>query len=82
VRQLLNQHSYVVVAVVALAMLWLIIRRLHGMVRWVALAVAVVAIASVAAWFRTPTGDVRAISDLDGALDTGEPVLLEFYSNY
>jgi hypothetical protein len=82
VRQLLNQHSYVVVAIVALALLWLVTRRFRGAVRWITLTLGVVAIALVAAWFRTPTGDVRAVSDLDGALDTGEPVLLEFYSNY
>jgi hypothetical protein len=82
VRQLINQHSYIVVAIVALTVIWFVAALLRGPVRWITVGLMVVVLAAAAIWFRTGPGDVLIASDLDGALASGEPVLLEFYSNY
>lgn len=80
-KQLLNQHSYVLVGLVALGIVWLVARRLHAR-RWFALAAAVILLAGGAIWLRTGAGDVRNGTELDTALAQGKPVALELYSNF
>jgi thiol:disulfide interchange protein len=80
--RLINQHSYVLVGLVVLTAAWFLLRRLGGPVRWIALACVLAVVVAAAAWLRTGGGDVRAPDDLDRALTHGQPVALEFYSNF
>lgn len=80
-RALLNQYSFVAIAVVALVVEWFALRRW----RWVrrgALALTVVAAIAFAFTMRLATSDIDEVADLERALARGEPVALEFYSNY
>jgi hypothetical protein len=77
-RSFLNQHSFLVVALVALAIAWVATRGRRRRTR-IGVVAGLVAVAAVAfAVLRTAGGDV----DLDRALARGRPVALEFYSNY
>ncbi len=79
---LVNQHSYVLVGVVVLGTAWLLLRRARSPVRWTALAALLVVVIAVAVTLRTGGGDIRTLTDLDRALAKGQPVALEFYSNF
>jgi hypothetical protein len=81
-KQLLNQHSYVLVGLVALGIAWVVVRLLGRRLRRIALAAAVILLAGVAMWLRTGAGDIRTGTELDRVLAKGKPVALEFYSNY
>jgi len=81
VRQLLNQHSYVFVALAVAGLAWIFLRRLDGTRRWLALAVVVALLVGAAAWLRTGPG-LGSETDLDRVLARGKPVALEFYSNF
>lgn len=81
-RGLLNQHSFVVTGVLLLVGLWFVLRRRGRWIRRVALAATALLLAIVFASLRTGAGDVRTAADLDAALASGEPVVLEFFSDY
>lgn len=81
--RVLNHYSFVLFALVvvsiALAATWRLRRR------WVRLAIpGVLAVVAVVAFgaLRSGGGNVHAVSDLDAALASGKPVLLEMYSDY
>lgn len=79
---LLNQHSFIVGGVLVLGGLWFLLRRRGGWLRWTAIGATVVLLGLLFAGLRTGDGNVRQASDLDTALASGEPVVLEFFSNY
>ncbi len=79
---LLNQHSFIVLGVLALGILWFLLRRRGRWLRRTTLVATVVLLGLAFAGLRTGEGDVRAASDLDSALGSDEPVVLEFFSNY
>ena len=83
VRSVLNQYSFVVIAIVvlsiAMAATWRVRRR------WVRVAIpGTLAVGLVIAFLvlRTGGGNVRSVADLDRALAAGKPVMLEMYSDY
>jgi hypothetical protein len=78
-----NHYSFVLFALVlvsiAIAATWRVRRR------WLRLAipgVLVVAAVLTFAALRIGAGNVHAVSDLDAALASGKPVMLEMYSDY
>ena len=76
----LNQHSFLIAAVLLLAIAWLIVRkRRHN---WPVLLVLVAGLG--AAWYilRTGGGDIHSPADLEAALRGGRPVAMEMYSDY
>jgi 4-amino-4-deoxy-L-arabinose transferase-like glycosyltransferase len=80
--RLINQHSYVLVGLAMLTAAWFGLRRLGSPLRWIALATVLVVVVAAAAWLRTGGGDVQTPTDLDRVLGHGQPVALEFYSNF
>ncbi len=81
-RQLINQNSFVIVAVVLLGSLWLFARRRLRRIRLVAIPLLVVALVAAALALRTGSSDVASGTELDRVLAKGKPVALEFYSNF
>jgi hypothetical protein len=81
-RQFLNQHSYVFVALAVAGLAGIFLRRLGGPLRWIALAIVLALLVGTAAWLRTGAGDVGSQTDLDRVLARGKPVALEFFSNF
>ena len=79
----LNHYSFVVIILVvlsiAVAATWRIKRRwLRATIPGVLFAGMVIAFFML----RTGGGNVHAVSDLDTALASGKPVMLEMYSDY
>jgi hypothetical protein len=81
-RQILNQHSFVLIAVVMLGLLWLLVRRRSRWLRRITIGAALAGLVVFGVGARTGPGDVRGTGDLDTALAAGHPVVLEFFSNY
>jgi hypothetical protein len=82
VRELLNQHSFVVLGALGLATAWFVLRRLG---RWVKRLVVLALLAALAiGWtiLRPGGGDIVAVAEVDAAVATGTPVVLQFFSNY
>lgn len=78
----LNQHSFVAVAVVVLAVVALVVRRRSRRTKLLAMAAVIALAVAYAALLRTGPGDVPAVANLDRVVGRGQPVALEFYSNY
>ncbi len=78
----LNQHSFVIAAVLGLGVLWFILRRRGRWLRRSALLATVALLAIVYLSLRPGTGDLAGPAELDRALALGRPVALELYSNY
>ena len=79
----LNQHSFLmaaaVVLTIAMAATWRVRRR------WLRAAIPGVLLTGIVIAFlmlRTGGGNVHAVADLDQALKSGKPVMLEMYSDY
>lgn len=81
-RQLVNQHSYLLVVAVALTVGWVVLRRAWRWFRRLALLAIVGVLVAGFVLLRTGTGDVAAAQDVDRALAQGRPVLVHFFSNY
>ena len=81
-RPLLNQHSFLWIALVALVAVWLIGRRLGRRARLVGLGLVVAGAAAAFVLLRTGDGDLGSVVELDHALAGGQPVVLEVYSDY
>ncbi len=81
-RQLLNQNSFVLVALAVLAAAWLVFRRVLRRLRIIAIPAIVLVLVTVAVALRTGPSDVASGTELDRVLAKGKPVALEFYSNF
>lgn len=81
-RALLNQYSFVVGGVILLGLLWFVLRRRGRWLRRAAIGAAAVLLTLAFAGLRTGAGNVQEAADLDAALASPEPVVLEFFSNY
>jgi len=81
-RQLVNQYSFVLLAIVLLGSLLLLSRRRLRRFRFVAIPVLVVVLVIAALALRTGSSDVSSGTELDRVLAKGKPVALEFYSNF
>lgn len=77
----LNRYSFAVVAVAGLALVWTLVRRRGRLIRWGGFVASAMLLALVWATLRTPA-PVRDAGDLDRALASGRPVVLELFSNY
>jgi 4-amino-4-deoxy-L-arabinose transferase-like glycosyltransferase len=82
VRSLLNQHSFLLLALITLVAVWLIGRRLGRRARLVGVVVVVAAAVAAFALLRTGDGALGSVVELDHALAGGQPVVLEVYSDY
>ena len=81
--QLLNQHSYVLLAVVALAIAAsLSLRFLHGPARAVPIAIAVLLLATGILVLRKGPSTLDSAEAVEAAIGAGKPVLLVFYSDF
>ncbi len=80
--QLLNQHSFVAVVLLVLAIAWVASRRLRRPWRFVLLGALAGAGAVAFLSLRIGAGDVRSTDQLSAALRGGKPVALELYSDY
>jgi hypothetical protein len=79
-RAFLNQHSFLILAAVLLAVTALIVRRRRW--GWPFLAVVAAGLGAAFLVLRTGGGDVRSPADLEAALRAGKPVAMEMYSDY
>ena len=81
--QFFNQHSYllisaIVLGAIAIALFWRHARR--AWLIWPGVLVAV-----IAGWFALRTGEgtqFRSVANYEAALRSGQPTLVEFYSDY
>jgi hypothetical protein len=78
----INQHSFLLVALVLLGGAVAVLRRFSRPARIIAIVVVVALLGTFALLLRTGGGDVHSRTDLDRALARGRPVALEFYSNF
>lgn len=81
-RQLINQNSFVLVAVALIGALWLLARRRLPRLRLIAIPALVLVLVAAALVLRTGPSDVASGTELDRVLARGKPVALEFYSNF
>ena len=81
-RQLINQNSFVLLAVLVLGAVWFLARRRVRRFRWIGIAALVVVFVAGALMLRTGSSDVASGTELDRVLAKGKPVALEFYSNF
>ena len=81
--QFLNQHSYLLICAIVLGILAIALFRRRARRAWLIwLGVFVVAIAG---WFALRTGEgttFNSVADYEAALRSGQPTLVEFYSDY
>ena len=81
--QFLNQHSYLLICAIVLGVMAVALFRRRARRAWLIwLSVFVVAIAG---WFALRTGEgtpFNSVEDCEAALRTGQPTLVEFYSDY
>ena len=76
----LNQHSFLIAAVLLLVIAWLVVRKRRW--NWPVLIVLAVGLGGAFLILRTGAGDVHAPGDLEAALRDGKPVAMEMYSDY
>lgn len=81
-RELINQNSFVLTALVLLAAGWLVLRRRSRRFRAIVVPVIIVVLVAAALGLRTGPSDVASGTELDRVLAKGRPVALEFYSNF
>ena len=82
-RELLNQHSYLLVAAVVLALALVPVLGVRGYLLRVGIVAAVVGLLVVGyIVLRTGTSSYATTDAVDSVLRGGTPTLLEFYSDY
>ena len=83
ILQFLNQHSYLLICAIVLGVMAVaLFRRRARRAWWIWLGVFV---AAIAGWFALRTGGgtpFNSVEDYEAALRTGQPTLVEFYSDY
>jgi hypothetical protein len=83
VFQFFNQHSYLLISAIVLGVVAIALFRRHARRAWlIGLGLLVVAIAG---WFALRTGEgtsFNSVAEYEAALRTGQPTLVEFYSDY
>lgn len=84
IAQFVNQNSFIVVSAVALggAMLFLIARRARLRFWLIWIAAGAVAIGVNLAMRTPPARTFESVADVQKAVASGTPTLIEFYSNY
>jgi len=83
VFQFFNQHSYLFISAIVLGVVALALFRRHARRAWL-VWLSLLAIA-IAGWFVLRTGEgmpFNSAEDYEAALRTGQPTLVEFYSDY
>jgi hypothetical protein len=81
--QFLNQHSYLLISAIVLGAVAIALFRRHARRAW--LIWLGVWVAVIAGWFALRTGAgtlFGSVEDYEAALRTGQPTLVEFYSDY
>lgn len=82
---LLNQYSYVIIAVIVCAVLYLGLRRFAKATQSGAVGAVLLAAAIFIGGFallQTGEGDVTEVSQVDALVANGQPTFIEFFSNY
>ena len=81
--QFFNQHSYLLISAIVLGVVAIALFRRHARRAWLIwLSLVIVA---VAGWFALRTGEgtqFNSVDDYETALRSGQPTLVEFYSDY
>jgi nicotinamide riboside transporter PnuC len=83
VFQFFNEHSYLIISgtLLAIGAVVLLIRKARrAWLLWIGLALI-----GVAGWFALRTGSgtqLNSVDDYEAAIRTGQPMLVEFYSDY
>ena len=83
ILQFFNQHSYWLICASVLGVAALVLFRRHARRAW--LIWSGVLVIALAGWFVLRTGEGTAfnsVADYEAALRTGQPTLVEFYSDY
>jgi hypothetical protein len=81
--QFFNQHSYLFISASVLGIAALMLFRRHARRAW--LIWFGVVIVAITGWFALRTGEgatFNSVDDYEAALRTGQPTLVEFYSDY
>ncbi len=81
--QFFNQHSYLFISAVVLGLAALVLWRRHARRAW--LIWSGVLVIAILGWFALRTGagtQFNSVADYEAALHSGQPVLVEFYSDY
>jgi hypothetical protein len=81
--QFFNQHSYLFISAIVLGVVAMALFRRHARRAWL-IWIGILAIA-IAGWFMLRTGEGTAfnsVNDYETALRSGQPTLVEFYSDY
>jgi thiol-disulfide isomerase/thioredoxin len=82
---LLNQYSYVIIAVIVCAVLYLGLRRFAKSTQAGAVGAVLLAAAIFIGGFallQTGEGDVTEVAQVDSLVANGQPTFIEFFSNY
>ena len=81
--QFFNQHSYLLISATVLVVIAFVLVRRHARRAWLIWFGAVVAV--IAGWLALRTGEgaqFNSVEDYEAALRSGQPILVEFYSDY
>ena len=79
---LVNQHSFLIAGIVVFAVAWFLVRRRSRWLRRGVVAGTLVLLAALLVALRPGGGDIEAVEDLERALSRGQPIALEFFSNW
>jgi ABC-type uncharacterized transport system permease subunit len=81
--QFFNQHSYLLISAIVLSIAAIALVRRHARRAWL-IWLSLVAVA-LAGWLVLRTGQgatFNSVGDYEAALRSGQPTLVEFYSDY
>lgn len=81
--QFFNQHSYLLISAIVLGVAAIALFRRRARRAWL-IWLGLLAVA-MAGWFALRTGEgtpFNSVEDYEAALRTGQPTLVEFYSDY